>query len=129
LTVNASAEKSGLPTIAAINGVIKSFTSAVTTAPKAAPITHGDGEIENVAPQHELLKTLQHFPLPRSGAGRRILLLEAHFADDETAAFVQRLLRTVDEHRYPRSRGLRRFGRHRARRSCYGVSSNNGRKS
>src|SRR5579862_7494984 len=32
-------EKSGLPTRAAMSGVIKSFTSAVTTAPKAAPST------------------------------------------------------------------------------------------
>src|SRR5208282_1357255 len=32
-------EKSGLPTIAAINGVNKSAVNAVTTPPKAAPIT------------------------------------------------------------------------------------------
>src|SRR5258708_16610723 len=33
------AEKSGLPTIAAISGVNRSFVSAVITPPKAAPIT------------------------------------------------------------------------------------------
>src|SRR6267154_3060689 len=33
------AEKSGLPTTAAISGVNRSFVSAVTTPPKAAPIT------------------------------------------------------------------------------------------
>src|SRR6185312_4296705 len=32
-------EKSGAPTIAAISGVIRSFTKAVTTAPNATPIT------------------------------------------------------------------------------------------
>src|ERR1017187_10024933 len=32
-------EKSGLPTTAAMIGVMRSFTSAVTTAPKAPPIT------------------------------------------------------------------------------------------
>ena len=39
LTVKAIAEKSGFPTIAAMSGVNKSFTSAATTAPKAPPIT------------------------------------------------------------------------------------------
>src|SRR5205807_825158 len=38
-TVNWTAEKSGLPTIAAMSGVSKSVVSAVTTPPKAAPIT------------------------------------------------------------------------------------------
>src|ERR1700731_2417701 len=33
------AEKSGLPTMAAISGVNRSFVSAVTTPPQAAPIT------------------------------------------------------------------------------------------
>src|SRR3954464_5150701 len=37
--VNASVEKSGLPPIAAISGVTKDATNAVTTAPNAAPIT------------------------------------------------------------------------------------------
>src|SRR5579864_196948 len=37
--VKISAEKSGFPTSAAINGVSKSFTSAVTMAPKAPPMT------------------------------------------------------------------------------------------
>src|SRR5579883_1793527 len=37
--VKASWEKSCLPPIAAISGVIRSFTSAVTTAPNAAPMT------------------------------------------------------------------------------------------
>src|SRR5437764_758606 len=37
--VKLSCEKSGLPPNAAMNGVIRSFTSAVTTAPNAAPIT------------------------------------------------------------------------------------------
>jgi hypothetical protein len=49
LTVNSIAEKSGFPTMAAINGVIRSFTSAVTTAPNANAHHHRDGEIENVA--------------------------------------------------------------------------------
>src|SRR5581483_660523 len=39
LTVKTIAEKSGLPTMAAISGVSRSFTKAVTTAPKAAPMT------------------------------------------------------------------------------------------
>src|SRR5215471_3558544 len=39
LTVNAIAEKSGLPPSAARRGVIRSFTRAVTTAPKAPPMT------------------------------------------------------------------------------------------
>src|SRR6266545_4442107 len=38
-TSNWMAEKSGFPTNAAIRGVIRSFTSAVTTAPNAPPIT------------------------------------------------------------------------------------------
>lgn len=37
--VNVREEKSGCFTIAAMNGVIKSFTKPVTTAPKAAPMT------------------------------------------------------------------------------------------
>src|SRR5215469_8909350 len=37
--VKLNAEKSGLPTIAAINGVKRLVTNEVTTAPKAAPIT------------------------------------------------------------------------------------------
>ena len=36
--VNSTAEKSGLPTIAAMKGV-QIFTNAVTTASKAAPMT------------------------------------------------------------------------------------------
>jgi hypothetical protein len=39
LIVNVNAEKSGLPKMAAINGVKMSFTSALITAPNAAPIT------------------------------------------------------------------------------------------
>src|SRR5579871_1621535 len=39
LIVKLRAEKSGLPPMAAINGVIRSATSAVTTALKARPIT------------------------------------------------------------------------------------------
>src|SRR5258706_9175686 len=38
-TVNAIAEKSGEPTIAAISGVSRSLTNAVTTAVNAAPNT------------------------------------------------------------------------------------------
>src|ERR1700674_3520869 len=38
LTVNAMAEKSGLPKIAAMSGVIRSLTTAVTTAPNAPPM-------------------------------------------------------------------------------------------
>src|SRR3978361_859660 len=38
LLVKPSAEKSGLPPIAAMSGVIRSLTNAVTTAPKAAPM-------------------------------------------------------------------------------------------
>src|SRR5215210_8672285 len=37
--VKASAEKSGLPPIAAISGVTNDDTNAVTTAPNAAPMT------------------------------------------------------------------------------------------
>ena len=39
LIVNVSAEKSGLPKMAAISGVRMSATKAVITAPKAAPMT------------------------------------------------------------------------------------------
>src|ERR1700730_3946109 len=39
LIVNSIAEKSGFPTMAAMNGVIISLTNAVTTAPNATPIT------------------------------------------------------------------------------------------
>src|SRR3954449_9067996 len=39
LIVKTSALKSGLPTIAAISGVTKLATKAVTTAPNAAPMT------------------------------------------------------------------------------------------
>ena len=39
LISKAIAEKSGLPTMAAMNGVIRSFTSAVITAPNAPPMT------------------------------------------------------------------------------------------
>jgi hypothetical protein len=63
LTVNSIAEKSGFPTMAAINGVIRSFTNAVTTAPNATPI-HRDGEIENVAAEDKLSEALQHINLP-----------------------------------------------------------------
>src|SRR5580704_10453285 len=38
-TLKAMEEKSGLPTIATINGVSRSLVRAVTTPPKAAPIT------------------------------------------------------------------------------------------
>jgi hypothetical protein len=38
LIVKAIAEKSGLPPIAAMSGVMRSLTSAVTTAPKAPPM-------------------------------------------------------------------------------------------
>src|SRR5947209_2941014 len=39
LTVQTNAEKSGLPTMAAISGVTMLVTNEVTTAPNAAPIT------------------------------------------------------------------------------------------
>jgi len=39
LIVKTTDEKSGVPPNAPINGVTKSFTSAVTTFPKATPIT------------------------------------------------------------------------------------------
>src|SRR5579862_4098551 len=39
LTLNCIAEKSGLPAIAAIKGVRRSFVNAVTTPPNAAPTT------------------------------------------------------------------------------------------
>jgi hypothetical protein len=39
LMVNVSPEKSGCPPIAAMSGVTRDLTSAVTTAPKAVPIT------------------------------------------------------------------------------------------
>ena len=42
LMVNVIAEKSGLPTMAAMSGVIRSLTSAVTTAPKRAADDHRD---------------------------------------------------------------------------------------
>jgi hypothetical protein len=37
--VNLSAEKSGRPTMAAMGGVSRSLTKALTTLPKAAPMT------------------------------------------------------------------------------------------
>ena len=59
LIVNVSAEKSRLPAIAAINGVMKSATSAVTTAPKATPDDDADGKVDDVASEQELLEVLE----------------------------------------------------------------------
>lgn len=49
-TVKSIAEKSGLPTMAAINGVIKSLTGALNDRTKRSAHHDRDGEIENVSP-------------------------------------------------------------------------------
>ncbi len=58
LIVKAIEEKSGLPPIAAINGVIRSLTRAVTTAPKAAPITMPTAKSTTLPRSTKALKSL-----------------------------------------------------------------------
>ncbi len=58
LTVKKIFEKSGFPTAAAMIGVIKSLTSAVTTAPNAVPMHYSDGQINNIAAHQKRLESL-----------------------------------------------------------------------
>jgi len=60
LTSNAIAEKSGWPTSAAINGVNESFTKAVTTGPKAPPITTATVRSRTLPRKRNCLRTGQH---------------------------------------------------------------------
>src|SRR5438874_7739882 len=73
LTVNSIAEKSGFPTMAAINGVIRSFTSAVTTAPNATPITTATARSRTLPRRINCLKPCNIFPPePTVGLVRRL---------------------------------------------------------
>ncbi len=64
-TVNAIPEKSGFPTMAAMIGVIRSLTSAVTTPRKRRAHDEGYGKIENVTTQQKLLESLHRSPSSR----------------------------------------------------------------
>ena len=72
LTVNSIAEKSGWPTIAAISGVNRSFTSAATTAPNARADDHRYRQVHDVAAQQKLLESTQHRQLPSSKRGEPV---------------------------------------------------------
>ena len=65
-TVNVSLEKSGLPAIAAMSGVIRSATSAVTTAVNAVPMTTATASSMQVAPGDEVSEAL-HVHDPQCG--------------------------------------------------------------
>lgn len=62
-TVKLMAEKSGLPTSAAISGVSKSLVKAETTVANAAPITTPNGHVDHVTTQDELLEPFEHIRL------------------------------------------------------------------
>ncbi len=65
LIVNSIAEKSGFPTMAAMNGVIRSLTNAVTTAPNATPITTATARSRTLPRKINCLKPCnQHIDLP-----------------------------------------------------------------
>src|SRR6267154_3128253 len=64
------AEKSGLPTTAAISGVNRSFVSAVTTPPKAAPITTPTAISTTFPRRMNFLKPLNIGDLRRERAGQ-----------------------------------------------------------
>src|SRR5438270_13141404 len=66
LTVNESAEKSGLPKMAAINGVRMLLTNEVTTAPKAAPITTATAKSMTLPRKRNFLKPASMVPTPPS---------------------------------------------------------------
>ena len=57
--VKASAEKSGLPPTAATSGVMNDETSGHHGAERR-PDHHGDGQVDDVAPQHEVTEILEH---------------------------------------------------------------------
>ena len=66
LIVNDSDEKSGLPNMAAMSGVIRSLTKAVTSAPKAAPMTTATARSTTLPRKMNSLKPLSMaLPPPR----------------------------------------------------------------
>ena len=65
--------KSCLPKMAAISGVMKSATKAVTMAVKAAPMTTGHGQVDDVAPQDELLEIGKQPLTPATSGSQREL--------------------------------------------------------
>src|SRR4051812_22399868 len=67
-------EKSGLPKIAAMIGVIRSATRAATSAPKAAPITTATARSTTLPRSRNALKSLSIIPTA-SPAGGKVLRL------------------------------------------------------
>src|ERR1039458_1991327 len=67
-TSTAKAENSGLPAMAAINGVSRSFTIEVTTVPNAAPITTPTARSTTLPRRMNCLKPLSTGSLQRCGA-------------------------------------------------------------
>jgi hypothetical protein len=68
--------KSGLPMIAAINGVITSFTNAVTTAPNAAPITTATARSRTLQRNINRLKPCKIPPFAQSGRLTSAVILQ-----------------------------------------------------
>src|SRR6266404_9073360 len=68
LIVKLIAEKSGLPTRAAIRGVSRSLVNAVTTDPKAAPMTTPTARSTTLPRRMNCLKPLSMEPPKREGA-------------------------------------------------------------
>ena len=53
-------EKSGALTIAAMNGVIRSFTSAVHDTAERGADDHADRQIDGISPEDEFFKSFEH---------------------------------------------------------------------
>ena len=60
-TVKARAEKSGLPTRAAINGVIRSLTSAANHRSEGSAHYYRYRQVDDISPHQELLEAFQTF--------------------------------------------------------------------
>src|ERR1700730_8247703 len=67
LTVKNRPPKSGFPKMAAIRGVIRSLTKAVTTVPKATPITMPTAMSTKLPRSRKVLKPLTSPSSPRRG--------------------------------------------------------------
>src|SRR5207244_13536821 len=77
LTVTTIAEKSGLPAIAAMSGMTRSFTSAATTAPNAPPITTATARSRTLPRRRNCRKPLNIWDPARSALARRQIVDEA----------------------------------------------------
>src|SRR2546430_14769092 len=71
LTSRAIAEKSGFPAIAAMSGVRRSLTSAVTTAPNAAPMTTATARSTTLPRRMNSLKPLNILRFPSTRVSGR----------------------------------------------------------